>query len=111
MSWCSLDPTARSPQGPSPAPENEKVFLCALAVVHARGLAGLEDADVDAQLRELGLALEGRARAEFLVLEPARLLGVDDEPALSFRDAAELRLLERCLRNHASTSDLLVDMS
>ena len=55
------------------AEQDEKVLLLVLAVVHARRLARLHHADVDADLLEAGLALalEGHARAERIVLEPA----------------------------------------
>jgi hypothetical protein len=81
--------------------KDEEVFLRALAVVETGRLAGLEDPDVDPELLELGLALENRSRAELLVLEPACVLRVDDEPAAAFRDkAAALRLLQACFRNY-----------
>src|SRR5512133_237499 len=84
------------------AEQDEKIFLLVLAVVHARRLARLHHADVDADVFEAGLALalEGRPRPERRVLEPARLLGVDDEPALAGRDKPCICLLERCLWNH-----------
>src|SRR5262249_52560161 len=84
------------------AEEDEEVLLLVLAVVHASRLARRQDTDVDADLLETGVAvaLEGRTRAECVVLEPARLLRVDDEPALPFRDKTSLALLERCLWNH-----------
>jgi hypothetical protein len=65
------------------AGQHEEVLLHALGVVEAVRLAGLEDADVDPELRELGrLVLERAVRAERLRRSPCRVLNVDDEPAL-----------------------------
>ena len=81
--------------------EDEEVLLLVLAVVHARRLAGLKDADVDPELRELRLrALEARERAEVAV-EPARLLRVQHEPAFASRDEAAVTALEGSLGNHS----------
>jgi hypothetical protein len=82
------------------AREDEEVLLRALAVIQARGLPGLEDADVDPELLELGLAFEDCPRAELLVLDPSRLFREDDAPDLAFRDEAGFRLLQGCFRNH-----------
>src|SRR4051794_33014106 len=88
--------------------ENEEVFLRTLAVVEARRLSRLEDADVDPELLELGLALETGSRAEVRMLEPARFLRVDDEPAVTFRhQPTVLRALQLCFFDHPSTSQLL----
>ncbi len=46
------------------AREHEKAFLRVLGVVHAHRLAGLEHADVDPELGEPPLALEGAVGAE-----------------------------------------------
>jgi len=78
-------------------PEDEKVLLRALAVVKTRRLARLEHHDVDPKLLELGLAFENRSGAELLVLAPACLFGIDDEPAVSLRDEAVFGLLQECL--------------
>ena len=51
-------------------PQDKEILLGILAVVEARGLAGLEHADVDPELREGRLALEDGSRPELLVLEP-----------------------------------------
>jgi hypothetical protein len=64
------------------AREHEEVLLLVLAVVHARGLAGGEDADVDPDLGEARLALEPRVRAVVAVV-PGGLAGVQHEPALA----------------------------
>src|SRR5207248_2059350 len=83
------------------AREDEEVLLDLLPVVHAGGLTRREDADVDADLLEPSLALEPGPRTERVVLVPACLLRVDDEPALALWNEAGLRLLERRLLNHA----------
>src|SRR5439155_4461473 len=62
------------------AEEDKEVLLCRLAVIQAGRLPGREHADIDPELRELGLALDRRAGAEGVVLDPTRPLGVDDEP-------------------------------
>jgi hypothetical protein len=85
-------------------PEDEKVLLCALAVVETGRLARLENADVDPELLELGLALEDRSRPELLVLEPPCFFRVDDEPAVAFRDETGVGLLQRCFRNDLTSS-------
>jgi hypothetical protein len=64
----------------------EEVLLSVRTVVKTPGLAGLEDADVDPELLEPRLALEDCPRAELLVLEPAGLLRIDDEPTVVFGD-------------------------
>ena len=110
-------PTARTTQGPSPAPtstcsvqggqwkkshgpeppllpldqeqalarEDEEPLLVLLAVVHAARLPGREDGDVEPDLGEAHVALERGVAAEDLVLPPAGLARVDDEPALALR--------------------------
>src|SRR3954447_12259768 len=81
--------------------ENEEVLLRTLAVVEARRLSRLEDADVDPELLELGLALEPGSRAEVRMLEPARFLRIDDEPAVTFRNQPTvLRALQLCFFDH-----------
>ncbi len=79
--------------------EDEEVLLLVLAVVHARGLAGLEDADIDPELREASVALEAGEGTEVAV-QPARLLRVQHEPAFSTRGKAAVFALEPSFRNH-----------
>jgi hypothetical protein len=73
------------------AGEDEEVLLLVLAVVHARGLAGREHADVDPEAREALVPLEAGERAEGPVEPPLRLAGVHDEPPLAYRNEARLR--------------------
>jgi adenosine deaminase len=80
--------------------ENEKVLLLVLSVVPARGLARLQHADVDSELREGGVAFEPGVGAEH-ALEPAGLAGIENEPALALRRKAGADALERSFRNHA----------
>jgi adenosine deaminase len=82
------------------AVEDEEVLLLVLAVVPARGLARLEDADVDADLRKAGVALEARKCAED-ALQPARVASVEHEPALAFGREPGTSGFERSLWNHA----------
>src|SRR5215203_3211027 len=49
-----------------------------LPVVHAHRLARLQDADVDPDLGELGLALEPADRRSTLDVAPSRLARIDD---------------------------------
>ena len=59
-------------------------------MVHRHRLAGREDVDVDPELREARLtALEARVLAEIAV-EPARVLRVQDEPAVALGHEAAL---------------------
>ena len=81
------------------AGQDEEILLVLLAVVHARRLPRLEDADVEAELREALIAFEARV-GTVVTLEPARLAGVDDEPALALRREAFADTVERCLGNH-----------
>ena len=69
------------------AREHEEVLLVVLAVVHACGLAGLQHADIDPDLREPRLALEPRVGAE-VALPPERLARVQHEPALALGNEA-----------------------
>src|SRR5439155_18393493 len=70
------------------AGEDEEVLLRALAVVHAVGLPGLEDADVQSELGEARLAFEDARAAEFVALEPRGIAGIEDEPTLPVGDEA-----------------------
>jgi uncharacterized protein YceH (UPF0502 family) len=93
------------------AGEDEKVLLLVLAVVQAGRLPGLEHRNVDPELREAGLALEARERAE-VAFCPARVARVQDEPALALRDEACVGSLELRLRHHArSLASLIVAAS
>jgi hypothetical protein len=105
-------------QGPDPAPtktcsfdeqeaftdENEEVLLGVLAVIHAARLPGLEQADVDPDFGEAHVALEAREPAEDLVVEPARLAGVDDEPAFALGGEPSLLLLQLRFGDHLRSS-------
>jgi hypothetical protein len=65
------------------AREHEEILLVRLAVVPPTRLAGLEDGDRVAEVRERRLvALEDAGRAEHLVVNARRLAHVDDEPAV-----------------------------
>src|SRR5207248_9316397 len=66
------------------AREDEEVLLHVLAVVHARRLTRVDDADVDAELSETVIALEGRVLA-VVALVPLRVARVQHEPAVAAR--------------------------
>src|SRR6266508_998887 len=68
--------------------EDEKILLGAFAVVHAVGLAGLEDADVQPDVLKTWLALEDARAAELVTFEPRGIAGIEDEPALPLGDEA-----------------------
>ena len=72
------------------AGDDEEAFLRVLAVVHAEGLARLENVDVDPELWETPLALEVAVEAERALVAPARLARVDHEPAFDVDDEAVL---------------------
>jgi hypothetical protein len=74
------------------ARHHEEVLLRVLPVVAAETLAGLQHADVHAELGEALLPLEVAIDAEPLPPPPADLSRVDDEPAVAVRREAELRL-------------------
>ena len=96
-----LQPLLRSlDQQQALAAEHEEVLLLVLAVIHARGLTGLENADVEPQLGEALISLEAGVGAE-LAVEPARVAHVEDEPARSSRGKPALSGLKRSLGNHA----------
>jgi adenosine deaminase len=82
------------------AREYEEVLLLVLAVVPARGLTGLKHADVDSDLREIGVAFEPSEGAED-ALKPPRLARVQDEPALALWRKPGAGCFERSLGNHA----------
>src|SRR4029077_14004512 len=70
--------------------QNEKRLLVRLGVVDA-ALAGLEDGQIDPELRELdrrlaGLVGEPTRRTPRLGREPLGIAHVDDEPTLRHRD-------------------------
>src|SRR5205814_917581 len=70
------------------------------------GVARLEDAQADADLRKVRLGLEGGPAGErhavpaLRAADPPRLARVDDEPALARGHEPRLGLLERRLGNH-----------
>src|SRR5438874_2721426 len=79
------------------ASQDEEVLLAGLLVVHRHRHSGRYDVQVDSKVLEppLALALEAAVRAE-LVVQPAGIARVDDEPATGLRNAVrKLRL-----RNH-----------
>jgi protein-tyrosine phosphatase len=85
------------------AGEDEDGFLVPLTVVVAVRLPWLEHADVDADVRKVGVALEaGRAPEDIAPHTPARVAGVQDEPALALRDQALTGLDELRLGDHAA---------
>ncbi len=85
------------------AGQDEKPLLRVLTVVHAHRLTGLENADVDPELREPPLAFEGAVGTEQPFVLPTRLTGVHDEPALTVDDEAVPRHPQRSLGNHAQS--------
>ena len=68
------------------AGDDEEVLLVGLPVIHRHRLARPEHADVDPELREVQLALEVAERRAPLGVVPARVAGVEDEPAVRLRD-------------------------
>jgi hypothetical protein len=75
------------------AGEDEEVLLHLLAVVHAVRLARVQDDQADRDLGEGALAgLEPAFLAELVVVPPARIGRVDDEPAVGLRLQAARRL-------------------
>src|SRR5262249_61191698 len=63
------------------AGEHEEPLLVFLAVIEGHRLARPQDADVDPDLFEaVALALEAGVGAELLVVEPAGVARIDDEP-------------------------------
>jgi hypothetical protein len=88
------------------AGEDEEVLLLVLAVIHARGLPRLEDADVETDLLEARVrALEARVGAEVTVL-PDGLLRVQDEPALPLRADPGVGAVVLRLGHHAGDSSI-----
>jgi len=71
--------------------KHEECLLRVLPVVVAEALTRLEDADVDADVREPPLALEVAVDTEPLRFAPADLARADHEPALAVRHVAVLR--------------------
>jgi hypothetical protein len=90
------------------AREDEEVLLVRLPVVHPDRLARAEDEQRDPELREQGLGLlvgpagEREAVAAPFAVTPARLAGVEDEPALACGREPRVGLLEPRLRNHGA---------
>jgi len=79
------------------AAEHEEVLLAVLGVVHGHRLARGKPVEVDAHLGKVRvLSALVRAITAELVVQPARVACVEDEPALTLRHAA----LDRCFRNH-----------
>jgi hypothetical protein len=71
-------------------------------VVHRHRLARPENTEVDAELFEIGLALEPLELGEHastLAVDPRRVAGVQDEPAFPLGEEPVLGLLERRLGN------------
>ena len=68
------------------AGEDEEPLLGLLGVVEAAGLAGLDDLDGDAEVREARVGrFEAGAHAELALALPVRVADVDDEPLLAHR--------------------------
>src|SRR5262249_32720505 len=83
------------------AGEHEEVLLVGLPVVHAHRLAGLEDVEVEAELRKGLPLLEVGELAAAGAVAPARLARVQDEPAVALRRKSVLGLDQLRLRDHA----------
>src|SRR5207247_9622046 len=68
--------------------DDQETLLIRLAVVHARGLARPEDADVEADLveTEIGALAQPGIDAHFVRIAPDRLARIDDVPAVAVRD-------------------------
>lgn len=73
--------------------EDQKVLLVILSVIVAIRLAGIDYVDVDAVLLEAPVALEAAGLAKFSVIMPTGFLGVDDVPAVAFRNQTGIGLL------------------
>jgi hypothetical protein len=87
------------------ARQHEEVLLVVLPVVHGHRLAGPEQGEVDAELLEIGSALEAGTLelaedAAALALPPLCVARVEDEPPLPLGDEAVLGLHELRLRGH-----------
>lgn len=83
--------------------DDERALLVVLGVVHRRALAGLEHAQVKAKRGEpRGLALEVRRATELVGVQPGRVVGVEDEPAVARGNAADGSVLELRLGTHAA---------
>jgi hypothetical protein len=82
------------------AGDHEEVLLICLPVVHAHRLPGLENHEVNAELRKVLLLLEVAELAAAVAVAPARLPRVQDEPTFALRGEAVSGLLERRFRNH-----------
>jgi hypothetical protein len=89
------------------AVEHQEVLLRVLAVVHAIRLARVEHLDVDPEVGESRIALEDDGGPERVVVPPARVTRVHDEPAVTFRDEPTLRLRKLRFLGHA---DLPLDL-
>ena len=84
--------------------EDEEVLLGRLGVVETVRLAGLEDADVHADVLEgdLVAVLEAAASPVVAGRLPGGVAHVHDEPALARGHLPRTRLLEPCLVGHGS---------
>src|SRR6185437_1412535 len=102
------------------ARQHEERLLVRLGVVEAARLAGLEDGEVDTDLREatrleLGsvphhrhVGLEDAAMAEAVVRQPGGVADGDDEPAVLDRHQPGARVLETGLARHGAGAGVVV---
>ena len=79
------------------AGHDQEALLVGLPVIHADRLARRKHEQIDPELREVHVALEGQPRAETLPGPPARLSRSEDEPALAGRDQPMFGGLQACL--------------
>ncbi len=86
------------------AGENEEVLLVRFPVVHRHRLTRPEDPQVDADLREMLLALEDADGAATGRGPPWRVAGVDDKPAVLLGHEAVVGRLEGRFGRHAANS-------
>src|SRR5436190_20550172 len=78
------------------AGEDEEALLGLLGVVEATGLAGVQDLDVDAEVREARVGrLEAGAHAELALALPVRVADVDDKPLRAHRCSCQVTWLSR----------------
>ena len=84
------------------AADNEEVLLIGLPVVHRHRFPRAEHEEVDSELIELRFSLEHAHDAARAAIEPARIAGIEDEPAVTGRNEPVFRLLEPPFGCHRS---------
>jgi hypothetical protein len=80
--------------------KHEEILLVGFPVVHRHRLTGLERDEVDPDLLKLLLALDVRVGTSSLSRAPARITGIQDEPAVAFGTEPMLGRFELRLGDH-----------